>query len=184
MSTHEHKDEKEATFYYQKLCNQIRLIEKEYRKLNLSPDERIKQDLSSLKLEKERVKKNLAKKRERKKKSACRQFLRQQINQLRNRRDFDNFQKSIDIGSIEEGESISDSDDFVAVNSYHSNRSPSGNKKEFTKNLFKKDNRKFDFNDIFKIVGISSSGDNANYKENKEINEHPTDTSPLPNKDT
>mmetsp|Transcript_12524 Transcript_12524/g.14076 ORF Transcript_12524/g.14076 Transcript_12524/m.14076 type:complete len:94 (-) Transcript_12524:405-686(-) len=92
----------------------------------------------SLKKEKEVILSKIKNKKELGKNSACRQFLRQQMNQLKDRREFDNFIKSIEIGSIEDEGSISDTEDNINFTLTPSKVSPDKNK-DLTKNLFRKE---------------------------------------------
>ena len=92
----------------------------------------------------------------------------------------------MDISSIEEGDSISDSEDNLQFPPTPKKVSPSKNR-DITKNLFLRENKKLDFNDIFKVVDTKlhdCENPSHSAKEHKEFQDQPTDASPIIYQDT
>lgn len=137
---------------------ELKSTQNEFEKLNLEhpADENIekckneiKKKLMKLAEEKSLLLKKLHKKREKSDKSASRKFLRQQVNQMRHKRDFNDFVNVHGIDNIQEldSESVSDLDELAEQDGVL--------KRESIKladfNVFQS-KPKVEINDIFKIV--------------------------------
>lgn len=98
--------------HFQNLLKEVRKAQDVNSKFPIDPqtqDDAWKLELRIIR-ELNSAKEKLKQKQERQKTNLQKRFLRQQINQLRHKRDFQEFMKNIDIGNVDWLESISDSE--------------------------------------------------------------------------
>lgn len=197
--TNEGAQQEDTSVYFEKVCREIKQLESEYEHRNDSPSKRMKRGLLHIKRQRDHLSERLIKKMQNADRTAFKQLLKN-MNKLKNVRDFDNFCKAHEIGTLDERESISDCEEnlsrisqldhsldisnpgdcIIAPESWFSSwQNPSSRK-----DAWKRNKKKMEINNLFRVVEKKRDRVRSSITNGRDIQENPTGTSPIPTADT